>query len=150
MKKLEEFEIKKGKRYYYYFYKNKWREYNGYIGSLPFYVNRKSIITVGIHDTKFESYKEMFQGGLRHRLDGPAIIWINKTEKNISSSWYIHDIFLGNFEEYYTSSGISQKLIFEYVQIYPEYIKEIELLARHNNWLNEKELELLNCADMFR
>jgi hypothetical protein len=83
---------------------------------------------------------------VRHRLDGPAYLRRFESGEIETEEYIVNGIFLKTFEKYYS---IKEK-IFEYIQKYPKYIKEVELLARHNNWLNEKELELLACMDMFK
>jgi antitoxin component YwqK of YwqJK toxin-antitoxin module len=91
------------------------------------------------------SEKQYYIYGELHRLDGPAEILYNENGTIESETFIVNNICLIEFKYYCTS----KENIFEYVQKYPEYIKEIELLARHNHWLSEKELELLVCIDMF-
>ena len=84
-----------------------------------------------------------------HRLDGPAHIEYHKSGTIRERSYYVDGIFLQDFAEYYSLNTDSKK-IFEYIKYFPQWIKQIEKIARYNNWLSEKELELLACMDMFQ
>jgi hypothetical protein len=83
-----------------------------------------------------------------HRLDGPA--WIRKNLKilEIHTLWYVNGKLLHDFHNHYKTDSF-QEWIFEYVKIWPHFTKEVELLARHNKWLNEDQINLLSCMDMF-
>ena len=81
-----------------------------------------------------------------HRLDGPAIIWYYEDGKIKEEYYHLHNNYLYKLENY---KPFSIEKLFEYIKEYPKYIKEIELLARHNNWLDEEQLFLLNTITTF-
>jgi hypothetical protein len=87
-----------------------------------------------------------------HRLDGPASIRKDSLGIPIEYTWYIDDIWITDFEKYFSYSKIPHidlKSIRKYLKKHPIFLEEVMMLVRHNNWLNEKELDLLTCADMF-
>jgi hypothetical protein len=63
--------------------------------------------------------------------------------------WYIYGINLVSFHLYYPSNNLTESL-FKYIKRFPQFIKEVEMLARYNNWLTEDQLILLTCANMFK
>jgi hypothetical protein len=86
-----------------------------------------------------------------HRLDGPAAITVSKrTYKIVARQYYINGIGLFGFYEIVKYKKNRTTKIFDYAKKHPEFINEICLLAKHNNWLSEKELLLLTSMDMFR
>jgi hypothetical protein len=92
-----------------------------------------------------------------HRLDGPAQEYDNYYYEGF---WYVNGIQLVKFDacfkairqlqSYNSSSAKIKKLIFDYAKEYPYTIKEIILLAKFNDWLNLKEIALLECMDLFK
>jgi antitoxin component YwqK of YwqJK toxin-antitoxin module len=127
---------------------------SGKIASEEYYVNGKRHRINGPAYITYEEYGDIISeqhwiNDMAHRLDGPA--FIQHYEYDITrETYFVNDICLEDFEEYcyYSQPQLQKQKIFEYLQIYPQYRKEVELLARHNNWLNKKELELLTCMDM--
>jgi hypothetical protein len=89
--------------------------------------------------------KQYWLNNKRHRLTGPAIVWYNKHGKCSGSVYWLNDIYLPLLTDYISSKNN----LFLYIKKYPRYINEIEILARHNNWLSEKELDLLSCMSIF-
>jgi antitoxin component YwqK of YwqJK toxin-antitoxin module len=83
--------------------------------------------------------------GKYHRLNGPAYIEYAESGEIQYERYYVNHIHVYGFR----SKHIQKDKLFEYIHKYPDYIKEIEMLASHNHWLSEKELELLSCMDMF-
>src|SRR5450631_2156083 len=78
-----------------------------------------------------------------HRFDGPAIIYYDKFGQITVGEYFINDILLENFEKY------GKDKIFEYIKIYPQYIRQVSAIVRHNNWLNEEQTLLLETIDVF-
>jgi hypothetical protein len=89
------------------------------------------------------SWEQYWINGEQHRLDGPANITYNLAGERVFEEYWVNNIYLYNFEKYCPSK------IFKYIKKYPHHLKEVEILARHNKWLNEKDLELLSCQDLF-
>jgi hypothetical protein len=85
-----------------------------------------------------------YKGFMIHRLDGPAIYYPNQYQL-----WYVNGKELCYFNDCVQSHNIKES-IFRFVKEYPEHVFEIIILATHNKWLNEKELKLLTCLDMFK
>jgi antitoxin component YwqK of YwqJK toxin-antitoxin module len=94
-------------------------------------------------------YKQYYVNNRAHRLDGPASIHYFESGKIKLEEYYLN----GNHVFSVSKNNIDKKRIFKniqkFIKFYPKYINEVEFLARHNRWLNEKELELLICMDMF-
>lgn len=85
---------------------------------------------------------------LRHRTDGPACIWYFKNGTIRVKEFWIEGEHLPDFENYY-SSNMSAKTLFEYLKIHPNYIKEIIILARSNNWLTDETQLLFDTINLF-
>jgi hypothetical protein len=130
---------------YEYFKNNEWIEYDPEklrLMSLPYYSSLIHRITRTINENKIaEEYR--YLAAKAHRLDAPAKQCIFPFE----NSWHINGVWLKYFESYIKDS---KQGIFEYIQRYPKYIKEVELICRYNNWLAEKELLLLTAIDLFK
>jgi hypothetical protein len=86
-----------------------------------------------------------YLGKFIHRLDGPALLHYDRNGNIWEQNWRIFGKILPYFEEYNPS-----KEIFEYARRYTYVIKEIEILARHNKWLNENQILLLHASEMFQ
>jgi antitoxin component YwqK of YwqJK toxin-antitoxin module len=80
-----------------------------------------------------------------HRVDGPAIIDYDESQEIKYKLYFLNGRELPFFENYDT---LKDK-IFEYIKFYPRYINEVEVLARHNNWLSEHDLLLLRTFCLF-
>jgi antitoxin component YwqK of YwqJK toxin-antitoxin module len=91
-------------------------------------------------------YEAYLIKGMRHRLDGPAEIMYYKSREIRYEHYYIDDLLLFEFENYRNNTG----KLFRYIEKYPNYIKQIERLARHNNWLTEEQLLILSGLSFFR
>ena len=95
-----------------------------------------------------------FLGDKCHRLDGPAVETLPCNIKNYTDfdDWYVLGTIIHYFN-YHMAKKTKKKdipnILFNYIRIYPEFIKEIELLARHNNWLSEDQLMLLTTISIF-
>jgi hypothetical protein len=129
------------------FVKNKWIRYfiSAYDPEYPNQIWRQI-------DKKSEYYVEYYHlGDKRHRLDGPAINRVSITRRYSYGLWYVYDQFLEGFDACFSKKNKKNlsRAILRYVKNNPQYIKEVELICRYNNWLAEKELLLLNCQDMF-
>jgi hypothetical protein len=125
---------------------------NGQICSESYYTNGVRHRLDGpawiLYDAFGKIIKEnYYNNNEQHRLDGPAWIEYNNFGKIISADYYVNGVHLRDLYYFYQKT---KRDIFIYIQVFPQLIKEVELLARHNNWLNEKELELLTCMDMFK
>ncbi len=84
-----------------------------------------------------------------HRLDGPAYISITESYGD-SLPTYVEDWNAGyGWIAGFKTSHKSKEKLFEFVNNNPYLMKSIELLARHNNWLNEEELLLLSSLRVF-
>jgi hypothetical protein len=93
-----------------------------------------------------------FLGDNRHRIDGPAHIYYIR-EKIYSSDWYIYNKLLFSFAEYCKgkiSKNDHAKMLFRYISYFPQYIEEIKMIARHNQWLTEDQILLLEAINMFK
>jgi hypothetical protein len=62
--------------------------------------------------------------------------------------WFVYGKELCDFHPYFLRKNFPESL-FDYVKEWPENISQVILLARHNSWLNEKEINLLTCMSMF-
>ena len=107
--------------------------------------------------------EEYYVNGKRHRINGPAYItyeeygdiiseqhWINDMAHRLIHMWYVNGKLLGRFNIHKKPKQESlSQYIFSYLNQHPEYINEIYILARHNNWLTNDQLALLNCMDIF-
>jgi len=80
-------------------------------------------------------------------LDGPAHIQAFTIKNYSIEVWHIHGKALTFFS---ASDFASTETLIIYVMKHPYYTKEIILLARHNHWLSEKQIELLECMDMMK
>ena len=89
------------------------------------------------------SYESYCIKDKNHRLDGPARIDYDESGKIESEEYWINDTHLNKFEKY------GKEKIFEYIKEFPQFIKEIEILARHNNWLNENQILLIKTMNVF-
>jgi antitoxin component YwqK of YwqJK toxin-antitoxin module len=67
---------------------------------------------------KYEAY---YIHGKRHRIYGPAVISYYNSGEIFAEIYWINDFCLQSFEKYCSS----KEKIFEYIRIYPEYIKEL-------------------------
>jgi hypothetical protein len=105
----------------------------------------KDGVTDGIKETRYYFCYKL------HRLDGPAFSRIYKNTE-LYHEWHVNGVYLYNWNNYYfhyNDTNLFKESLFRYAQKHPQFIKEIELLSRHNNWLNEKELDMLTCVNMF-
>jgi hypothetical protein len=129
-----------------YFEDGVWKEYTNILSV----ANRRDFHTLYRH-VKNKYYEGYYLGWILHRLDGPAYAGYAysgsyKDENPLIIQWHIFGEELKHLNSYLTP----KINLFEYIKKYPQYIEYIELLARYNKWLSEKELELLACIDMFK
>ena len=89
-------------------------------------------------------YKSYIINNYGHRLDGPARSWHDESGEIEQTNYYVKGIYLLCFELY------GKDKIFKYIQNFPQFIKEIEILARHNKWLTEEQIVLLNTISVFK
>lgn len=85
------------------------------------------------------SLENWFLGDKFHRLNGPARIW-KKKNKVVSVEWHVYGVHVERFEWTYNNGNITIDDLFEHIRIYPYSIKQIEMLARHNQWLTEEQI----------
>jgi hypothetical protein len=124
----------------------------------PFLFNENVNVRITNEDsTMFR--RDYYLGEKKHRLDGPSIEMISKLSYSENSNsrynrpklficWFVYGKELCDFHPYFMRNNFSESL-FDYVKKWPENISQVIILARHNSWLNEKEIELLACMSMF-
>jgi hypothetical protein len=125
---------------------NKWIEFDGYYGTIRNESNNynENVIWRSREGQNYHYYK----GIQFHRLDGPACMLSSRD--GLIHMWYVNGKLLGRFNIHKKPKQESlSQYIFSYLNQHPEYINEIYILARHNNWLTNDQLALLNCMDIF-
>src|SRR5450631_425041 len=105
---------------------------------------RKDFFSCLVHKIKdfyFPFVDETWSLGYRyHRLDGPAFIRYGGTDEIVISEWHVNGVYLNPL----VSVRQSVDLIFEYAKTRQRCLKEIKWLCRHNGWLTEYQLSLLD------
>jgi hypothetical protein len=89
-----------------------------------------------------------YLGHMCHRIDGPADIakWFINNEWQTEEAWIVNGIYLFTI---FNQSNVVQT-IFEAATKSPQLSKSIEIVARYNKLLDEKQLELLDCLNMLK
>jgi hypothetical protein len=87
-----------------------------------------------------------------HRLDGPYSVDVLPdlvTEIIVpTSNWAVNNVIVLNFKNYYNFNDPADS-VFKYLEKHKEFIPQIVILARHNKWLSEEQILLLETAILF-